>query len=161
MPLSGRAQRRSRLPLAPRLVIVGVVASTGFLLAGLFADLGPPPPSGELVTGTVVAVEPGNSGRASSALLRIDTIDGPAFCGIDRTAFPEERVPATETRMTLDYTRTGCAPAPVSQELPRWLLLLIGGGGLLLMAAYLWSVGPITLSRFTAAWTRGYFGRRR
>lgn len=135
------------------------MASTALLLAGLFADLGPPPPAGELVPGTVVSVEADRSGRPALALVRIDAIDGPVFCGIDRKAFPGEHVPPPQTRMTVDYTPTACAPAPVSRELPRWLLLSMGGGGLALMVAYLRRAGPITRDRFMEAWTRGYIGR--
>jgi hypothetical protein len=160
MPLSGRSRRRaSRLPLWPRFTIGGVMASTALLLAGLFADLGPPPPAGELVPGTVVSVEDDPSGRGAVALLRVDAADGPVFCGIDRKVFPGGHVPPPQTRMTVDYTPTACAPAPVSRELPRWLLLSMGGGGLALMVAYLRRAGPITWHRFMAAWSRGYVGR--
>ncbi|MEH0934322.1 hypothetical protein [Micromonospora psammae] len=156
MPLSGRARRRAaRLPLWPRFAIVGVVASTGLLLAGLFADLGPPPQAGELVPGTVVSVETDRGGLPATALLGIETVDGPVLCGIGRTAFPGGQVPPPGTRMTVDHTPTTCAPAPVSRELPRWLLLPTGGGGLALMVAYLWLAGPITWARFMPGWTRG------
>ncbi|SCG59112.1 hypothetical protein [Micromonospora humi] len=141
--------------------MAGVMASTALLLAGLFADLGPPPPAGELVPGTVLALEQDSAGRPAVALLRVDATDGPVFCGIDRTAFPGEHLPRLNTQMTVDYTPTHCAPAPVSRELPRWLLLTTGGGGLALMVLYLRRAGPITVGRFMAAWTRGGIGRGR
>jgi hypothetical protein len=142
-------------------MIAGVVGSLGLLLAGLFADLEPPPPVGELVPATVVAVEPGPSGRGASALLRVDARDGPALCGIDRAGFPGERLPPLDARMIVDYTPARCVPAPVSKELPRWVLLTAGGGGLALMAVYLWWARPITWGRFWSAWTRGYIGANR
>ncbi|GAB3852440.1 hypothetical protein GCM10029963_42000 [Micromonospora andamanensis] len=114
MPLSGRERRRaSRLPLWPRFTIFGVMTSTALLLAGLFADLGPPPPAGELVPGTVVSVEADRSGRPVSALLSIDSSDGPVYCGIHREAFPGAHIPPPQTRLTVDYT-----PPPAPQ--PRY-----------------------------------------
>ncbi|GIJ37071.1 hypothetical protein [Micromonospora andamanensis] len=135
------------------------MTSTALLLAGLFADLGPPPPAGELVPGTVVSVEADRSGRPVSALLSIDSSDGPVYCGIHREAFPGAHIPPPQTRLTVDYTPPACAPAPVSRELPRWLLLSTGGGGLALMAAYLRRARPITWGRFMESWSRGYIGR--
>ncbi|MFC7545140.1 hypothetical protein [Plantactinospora sp. GCM10030261] len=160
MPFSGRNRRRdSSLPLWPRFTIFGVVVSTALLLAGLFADLEPPAPVGELVPGTVVSVEADRGGQPAMALVRVEVPGGPVFCGIDRESFPGKRLPPPLTQMTVDYQPTSCAPAPVSRELPRWLLLSVGGGGLLLMGAYLRRVGPINWGRFMEAWIRGYIGR--
>lgn len=155
----GRPRRReSHLPLWPRLATLGVVLSVSFLLAGLFADLGPPKPVGELVRGTVLAVQPDGDGRPATVLVRVDAPGGPVLCGMGRPAFTDGRLPAAQEQITVDYTPAGCAPEPVSEKLPRWFFLTFGVGGVVLLAVYFWLVGPITYDRFVDAWTRGYFG---
>lgn len=153
MPVSGagwlRASGKTFWPWVP---LAFIVPCTGILLAGLFADREPPPPVGELVPGTVVAIEADSSGRAAVALVHVDTSDGPVFCGINRRDFPDKRLPAPQTQLTVDYTPTGCAPAPVSEELPRWVLVAMGGGGLVLL-------GVLFMSN--RRFGRGRFRRRR
>ncbi|SCL21511.1 hypothetical protein GA0074692_1193 [Micromonospora pallida] len=69
--------------------------------------------------------------------MRADTADGPVICGIDQAAFPDRRLPALHAELTVDYHPTGCAPAPVSQALPRWVMIALGGGGAALMVLWL------------------------
>ncbi|WP_433393583.1 hypothetical protein [Micromonospora sp. KLBMP9576] len=127
------------LPTYPYLPIAAIVPCLLMLLVGLFDDFGPPPPVGKLVPGTVIAVQRDSSGRGVSALLSVDTADGRVTCGIDRAAFPGERVPPLHTQVTVDHTPAACALPPVSQELPRWSILAMGGGGLALMIFWLWA----------------------
>ncbi|MGK5737335.1 hypothetical protein [Micromonospora sp. URMC 103] len=121
----------------PGVPLSGLVASLLILLVGAFSDLGPPPPAGELLDGTVIAVERDSSGQPMMALVQVDTGSGPAICGIDRTAFAGQRLPAPHTELTVDYQPVGCALPPVSRQLPRWVILTFGGVGAALMALWL------------------------
>ena len=136
------------------------------LLAGLFADRELPPPVGELVPGTVVAVEADSSGRPAVALVWVDTAEGRVFCGINLKDISGERSPALHTQLTVDYTPTACAPAPVSREVPRWVLVAMGGGGLVLIGALFIANRRLGRPRFRrhrrlTAYTRGVAKRRR
>jgi hypothetical protein len=123
----------------PAVPISGLAASLLILLLGAVADLGPPPPAGELLRGTVMSVQPASDGQPVTALLQIDTEGGPVFCGIDLTALAGQRLPAPHTELTVDYQPTGCALPPVSQQLPRGVILGLGGVGALLMGLWLWA----------------------
>jgi hypothetical protein len=123
------------MPFWPHVPLAFVVPCTFLLLIGLFTDPNPPRPVGELVPATVVAVEAGSGVRGAYAVVRVDSSDGSVICGIDGKDFPNERLPAPDTQMTVDYTPGSCAPPPVSQEIPRWVLATMGGGGLVCIAA--------------------------
>ncbi|MEV1290047.1 hypothetical protein [Micromonospora sp. NPDC049679] len=120
----------------PAVPISGLVASLLILLVGVFSDLGPPPPAGELLRGTVIAVERDSRGQLA-ALVQVDAEGGPVICGIDAAAFAGQRIPAPHTEMTVDYQPTGCALPPASRQLPRWGILALGGIGAALMVLWL------------------------
>ncbi|NES28065.1 hypothetical protein GCE86_09065 [Micromonospora terminaliae] len=121
----------------PAVPISGLVASVLILLAGLFSDLGPPPPAGQLLRGTVIAVQRDSGGHIVTALVQADTEGGPVICGIDRAAFGGQRLPALHAELTVDYQPMGCALPPVSRQLPRWAILALGGIGAALMVLWL------------------------
>ncbi len=139
MGLTGAVSlRRMRRPTFPGLPIGLLVASVAMIAAGICSDFGPPPPSGELLPGTVLGVEQDGVDPVGIAVVQVVTADGPVICGIYRKSFPDERVPAPQTKMTVDYGPSGCFPPPVSQQLPRWVILTMGGVGALLMSTWLW-----------------------
>ncbi|MEO3746987.1 hypothetical protein [Plantactinospora sp. B5E13] len=84
----------------------------------------------------------GTTGRPARAVLQVDTAGGPVICGIERDRFPERRLPPPQQRITVDHTPTGCAPPPVSNQLPRWAVIMTGAGGLALMVFWLWAGRP-------------------
>ncbi len=128
--------RPSAYPAVP---VAGLFASLLILAAGIFADLGPPSPTGELRPATVISIEQDSIGRPFVALVRVDTPDGAVVCGLRSSQFDGGRLPGLHSDLTVDYWATGCAPAPVSRELPREGILTIGVGGTALMAFWLWA----------------------
>ncbi|MFI7215325.1 hypothetical protein [Micromonospora maritima] len=111
------------------------------VLAGATGDREPPPPSGLLTPATVIAVEPAHGAQDAHVLVRVDTADGPTICGIGSRAFPDGRLPSLDDELTVDYTPTMCAPAPVNAEMPRWALVTMGATGLAASILWLWA-GP-------------------
>ncbi|MFI6763420.1 hypothetical protein ACIBF5_30225 [Micromonospora sp. NPDC050417] len=140
-------------------MIVFSVLSPTFLLIGIFTSPTPPVPAGELLPGTVVAVEP--LGDSATVLIQVETVDGPVFCGIGSRDFPKGQAPGQGELLTVDYQPAGCAPPPDSDQLPRWFYPVLGGLGTILTVVYLWLVWPITYDAFVAAWVGGYIGGRR
>ncbi|MFC5922959.1 hypothetical protein [Micromonospora vulcania] len=124
-------------PAYPHIPIAFLCASVAILLVGTFSDFGPPPPAGELLRGSVLGVERDGSGQEATAVVRVETTGGPVICGIDRAAFPDQRLPAPQSDLTVDYLPTSCAPAPVSRQLPRAAVLAMGGIGAALMVLWL------------------------
>lgn len=128
-----------RKPVYPHVPLAGLLPSLVMLLAGIFGDFGPPPPVGDLLPATVVGIEPGPTGRPARAVLQVDTAGGPVICAIERDSFPERQLPPPQQRITVDHTPTGCAPPPVSKQLPRGAVITMGAGGLALMVFWLWA----------------------
>ncbi|MET8229245.1 hypothetical protein ABZS77_01010 [Micromonospora sp. NPDC005298] len=139
--MSPRSAGGARPKTSPALPLSLLLPSALMVLAGATDDREPPPPAGLLTTATVIATEPAHRAQDAYVLVRVDTADGPTICAIGSRAFHDRRLPPLSHELTVDYTATGCAPAPVNGEIPRWAIIAMGAGGFAMSIFWLWA-GP-------------------
>src|SRR5689334_7067231 len=101
MPFYGPGHFGSRAHVWPPLL--GAILTVSFLLVGLFADLEPASPDGELVTATVSTVVPDALGRPSFVAVRAVTSQGAVTCSMGRTSFPDEVLPVLGAQFPVDW----------------------------------------------------------
>ena len=125
MPFYGAGHFESRKRIG--LIVPGVVLTVSFLLVGLFSDLKPSPPAGELVTATVYTVVPDSLGRPYYVAVRAVTSRGTVTCSMGRSAFPDGVLPPLDARIPVDWTPEYCAWGEPAEQLPRWFFFLVAG----------------------------------
>lgn len=125
MPFYGPGHFESRTPIA--LVLLGVVLTVSFLLVGLFDDLEPSPPDGELVTATVQTVVPDALGYPYYVSVRAVTAQGTVNCSMGKSQFPDGGLPPLNAQITVDWTSGYCASYEPAEQLPRWFFFLVAG----------------------------------
>ncbi|MEU8264617.1 hypothetical protein AB0C02_28865 [Micromonospora sp. NPDC048999] len=129
-------------PIYPFTPLVFLLPCALLMIGGILSDPpAPPPPAGVLTPAVVFEVQRDETGRAVSVLLRVDSADDfPVLCGIDRTAFPNGRLPAVHSQVTVDYGPAGCAlPPSLKGQLPHWLPIVVGAAGLAAAIFWLWA----------------------
>ncbi|GLW31776.1 hypothetical protein [Actinoplanes regularis] len=141
MPIYGPGHFESRTRIA--FGMLGTVLTVSFSLIGLFADLEPVPPPGEVVTGTVYTVVPDALGQPNYVAVRAATSQGPVTCSLGKSAFPEGVQPTVNAQIPIEWTPDHCASGEPSEQLPRWFFFLVAGGA----------------GVFTYAWLRGTASR--
>ncbi|MEV6302216.1 hypothetical protein AB0M02_22560 [Actinoplanes sp. NPDC051861] len=119
----GHFESRARVALP----LLGVVLTVSFLLVGLFDDLEPSPPDGELVDATVYTVVPDSLGRPYYVAVRAVTSKGAVSCSLGKTSFPDGVLPPLNARIPLDWTPEYCTRYDPADQLPRWFFFTVAG----------------------------------
>jgi hypothetical protein len=125
MPLYQPGHFASRARVA--FPMLGIILTVSALLVGLFDDLEPRLPDGELVTATVDTVVPDVHGRPDYVAVRAVTSHGPVTCSMGSNAFPGGVLPALGARIPVDWTPEYCAWGVPDEQLPRWSFFLFAG----------------------------------
>lgn len=107
--------------------LFGIIISVSFLLVGLFADLEPSPPDGELVPATVQIVVPDGLGEPYYVSVRAITSQGTVNCSMGKSQFPDGVLPPLNARITVDWTPGYCDTHVPVEQLPRWFFFLVAG----------------------------------
>jgi hypothetical protein len=107
--------------------LLGIVLTVSFLLVGLFDDLEPSPPRGELVTATVYTVVPDALGHPYYVAVRAITSQGAVTCSMGKTSFPDGALPLLNAQFPVDWTPEYCALYEPAEQPPRWSFFLVAG----------------------------------
>ncbi|BEL04059.1 hypothetical protein Q0Z83_022500 [Actinoplanes sichuanensis] len=108
-------------------VVCGVVLTVGFLLVGLFKDLAPSPPRGELVPAMVEVVVPDGLGTPYYVSVRAVTSRGTVNCSMGKSQFPDGVLPPLDARIQVDWTPGYCDTYVPVEQAPRWFFFLVSG----------------------------------
>ncbi|GIF42785.1 hypothetical protein [Actinoplanes xinjiangensis] len=101
--------------------------TVSFLLVGLFGDLEPSPPDGELVTAIADTVVPDSLGHLYYVSVRAATSQGRVTCSMGKSAFSDGVLPPLDAQIPIDWTPESCSWGEPAEQLPRWFFFLVAG----------------------------------
>lgn len=130
----GHFEARGRIAF----VVCCAVLSVSFLLIGLFDDLEPSPPKGELVPATVQVVVPDGLGTPYYVSVRAVTSRGTVNCSMGKSQFPDGVLPPLEAQIQIDWTPEYCDSYVPVEQVPRWFFFLVSGVAGTLLGGYLY-----------------------